>query len=120
MQLCAAVVVFAATLPHAIVGHPVGSLHTEHQILDEGNLQGKKNNKSKTSKTGYREGYKTTHYIYTVHMQIEPELLVVNRFPNGNPKKIIKTKDSSAPTLMQTHMGHKGTKIHGYTIMNDL
>lgn len=39
MQLGAAVVVFAASLPHAIVGHPVGSFHAEHQVLDEGNLQ---------------------------------------------------------------------------------
>lgn len=38
MQLSAAVVVFAASLPHAEVRHPVGSLHTEHQVLDEGNL----------------------------------------------------------------------------------
>lgn len=39
MQLCAAVVVLAASLPHAEVGHPVGSLHAEHQVLDEGHLQ---------------------------------------------------------------------------------
>lgn len=39
MQLSAAVVVFAASLPHAIVGDPVGSFHTEHQVLDEGNLR---------------------------------------------------------------------------------
>lgn len=38
MQLCAAIVVFAASLPHAIVGHSVGSFHTEHQVLDEGHL----------------------------------------------------------------------------------
>lgn len=39
MQLSAAVVVFAASLPHAVVGDPVGSFHTEHQVLDEGNLR---------------------------------------------------------------------------------
>lgn len=39
MQLSAAIVVFAASLPHAIVRNPVGPLHTEHQVLDEGNLQ---------------------------------------------------------------------------------
>lgn len=38
MQLSAAIVVFAASLPHAIVRDPVGSFHTEHQVLDEGNL----------------------------------------------------------------------------------
>lgn len=38
MQLSAAIVVFAASLPHAIVRNPVGPLHTEHQVLDEGNL----------------------------------------------------------------------------------
>lgn len=38
MQLCAAIVVFAASLPHAKVRNPVGPLHTEHQVLDEGNL----------------------------------------------------------------------------------
>ncbi len=38
MQLSAAVVVFAASLPHAVVRHPVGSFHTEHQVLNEGNL----------------------------------------------------------------------------------
>lgn len=39
MQLSAAVVVFAASLPHAVVWDPVGSFHTEHQVLDEGNLR---------------------------------------------------------------------------------
>lgn len=38
MQLGAAVVVFAASLPHAVVRHPVGSLHTVDQVLDEGDL----------------------------------------------------------------------------------
>ena len=38
MQLGAAIVVFAASLPHAKVRHPVGSFHTEHQVLDEGDL----------------------------------------------------------------------------------
>lgn len=38
MQLSASVVVFAASLPHAVVRDSVGSLHTEHQVLDEGNL----------------------------------------------------------------------------------
>lgn len=38
MQLSAAIVVFAASLPHAVVRHPVGSFHTEHQVLDKGDL----------------------------------------------------------------------------------
>lgn len=39
MQLSAAVVVFAASLPHAVVWDPVGSFHAENQVLDEGNLR---------------------------------------------------------------------------------
>ena len=42
MQLSAAVIVFAASFPHAEVWHSVGSLHTEDQVLDEGNLQEEK------------------------------------------------------------------------------
>lgn len=38
MQLGAAVVVFAASLPHAIVRHPVGSFHAVDQVLDKGHL----------------------------------------------------------------------------------
>lgn len=38
MKLSAAIVVFAASLPHAEVGNSVGSLHAEYQVLDEGNL----------------------------------------------------------------------------------
>lgn len=38
MQLRAAVVVFAAPLPHAVVRYPVGPFHTVHQVLDEGHL----------------------------------------------------------------------------------
>lgn len=48
MQLCAAVIVFASSFPHAVVRHPVGSLHAEHQVLDEGNLHTDK----QTSNTG--------------------------------------------------------------------
>ena len=35
MQLSAAIVVLAATLPHAVVWRPVGALHVEHQVLNE-------------------------------------------------------------------------------------
>ncbi len=48
MQLSAAVVVFAASLPHAIVRHPVGSFHTEHQVLDEGHLHTENTHQTQT------------------------------------------------------------------------
>ena len=38
MQLSAAIVVLAATLPHAVVWSPVGALHVEHQVLNEVDL----------------------------------------------------------------------------------
>lgn len=42
MQLCAAVVVFAASFPHTEVRHPVNSLYTKHQVLNKSDLEGKK------------------------------------------------------------------------------
>lgn len=38
MQLSAAIIVLAASLPHAKVGYPICSFHAENQVLDEGNL----------------------------------------------------------------------------------
>lgn len=81
MQLGAAVVVFAASLPHAIVRHPVGSFHTEHQVLDEGNLH--------TENTAIKQGMgdwewmEAAAYPYKVswtctHTLIDPGLQVAN------------------------------------------
>lgn len=44
MQLRAAVVVLAASLPDPEVRHPVNSLYTEHQVLDKRDLEGRKGN----------------------------------------------------------------------------
>lgn len=38
MQFSAAIIVLAASLPHAKVRYPICSFHTENQVLDEGNL----------------------------------------------------------------------------------
>lgn len=58
MQLSAAVVVFAASLPNAVVRYPVGSLHTEHQVLDEGNLHTENTHQTQTV-MGHRNGCNT-------------------------------------------------------------
>lgn len=55
MQLSAAVVVFAASLPHAVVWHPVGSLHTEHQVLDEGNLHTENTHQTQKGTGGFEQ-----------------------------------------------------------------
>lgn len=118
MQLCAAVVVFAASLPHAVVGHPVGSLHTEHQILDEGNLRGKNRN-IKTSKSRKAWDTESKHNTRS-HTPSEPELVVVNMFPNGKKKKQSQHMIYAAPTHWYKHTGHRDTTIHDCTIPNDL
>lgn len=39
MQLGAAVVIFAASFPDSEVRHPVNSLYTKHQVLNERDLE---------------------------------------------------------------------------------
>ena len=53
MQLSAAIVVFAASFPHAVVRNPVGPLHTEHQVLDEGNLHTENTNQTQEGNKDY-------------------------------------------------------------------
>lgn len=68
MQLSAAVVVFAASLPHAIVRDPVGSFHTEHQVLDEGNLH--------TGNTHHtQEGMAHWEWTQFIHMHTHTQYL---------------------------------------------
>lgn len=89
MQLCATVVVFAASLPHAVVRHPVGSFHTEHQVLDEGNLHTENTHQTQEG-MGQWEWMQTPAHTYTVsytniHTQMRRSqtagLQVVNMFP---------------------------------------
>lgn len=103
MQLRAAIVVFAASLPHAVVRHPVGSLHAEHQILDEGDLR-RKQTSNKSNASGHKE----------LMQQISKMLACA---PTHNDQLVKKT---DSVFKLQQHIQDKDKVMHGYTLTDDL
>lgn len=73
MQLSATVVVFAASLPHAVVRNPVGSFYAEYQVLNEGNLYTENTHHTTEEDVTHGEWTQFLHIHSIWHKDVETE-----------------------------------------------